>query len=245
MRVAVVTAAVPFLGGPQTWTRLAEALPPGDTIDVVDPLDASAGDAYVSLVRAITGALAAGADVLVAHGGALRPSLEALAKYHRDVPLVALAPIYAGGSVSISTNVTNWVLGSRPGSMLLARFAKRYYERMRESTADRVRSQLEILVRDDAIDAALVAEASARLADPRTVARAERIASFVRADTVPIPPELLAAAPRRVALVGEGTRTRRSRANLIDDDWTIIEVNGDAPMLEDPFAVVRAIRSFS
>jgi hypothetical protein len=243
LNIAVVTSFAPYLGGPATWSRLAGALPAGDALEIVDLLDIAAdgSEPYDAAVRAIAAALTRGVHAVVAHGAAVGAAVDAVARVRRDLPLVAVGPIYAGEARSLVGRMMLPLLCSPAGATMLAAFAARKLRKLRTSR-DAVREQLELLVREDAIDDALVDEAVARVADARTAALAARSGVMLRAMTREVDAAALGAVPRRVALLGAGARTRKLRANLVDDDWEIVETNGDAPMLEDPYAVVRALR---
>lgn len=237
MKVVLITGAAPYLGGPQTWRPLRDAAPEIDFVEV-DPL-LVAGDADMERhVRDAVEAALQDADAVVAHGGAARLALDAVAQTRSALPALLLTPMMVLRTTT-PLRIAGAMLGWPFVGGLITRFARSKLGRLR---ADRgyVRRQLGFLVRRDLISDALVDEAQQRLRDPRSAEIVERTPEFMAAALAPLDPETDRVVTNRRSVFGGieyyERKTARRKGGII-----LPNANG-SPMIEDPVAVAGILR---
>ncbi|HEY0614339.1 MAG TPA: hypothetical protein VGC96_06845, partial [Candidatus Elarobacter sp.] len=200
---------------------------------------AFAGDVAVRerLEEAIAAALA-GADALIAHAGAARPAIEAIARTRPDLPVLLLSPILVETD-SLRLRTIRAIAGWRPLVRILTDAARAKRSRLMDSRAAVIK-QLRFFVGSSALSDALIAEAQERLDAPGMADTAEQTSALIRYALAPIDPAALAAVRNRKVLVGVGPMDRktakRTNADVLPAVW-------GAPMLEAPDTVVQALRA--
>ena len=234
--IVLVTGDAPYLGGPITWSALRGAAPEFDFIDV-DLLDAGAGKSLADTARLSIVKALEGSSAIVAHGTACRVAIEAVALVDGAIPMLLLSPrIITRQSLplSVARNLAGGICGE-----VLSLYARRKSRRLLVDDA-RLRQQLSLLVRSDAVSEDLVDEARSRIADPRMEFISARTGEMVREVLTPIDQRVNEAVLHRLVLFGNGPMDRKMRARwkgqLIEGAWS-------APMLEVPQAVAAALRA--
>ncbi len=115
MKVVLITGAAPYLGGPLTWKPLRAAAPDIDFVEI-DSL-AVAGDRDLERhVREAVEAALDDADAVVAHGGAARIVLDAVARTRPELPVVLLSPMIVGRTtmpLRIVRSAIHWPIAVR------------------------------------------------------------------------------------------------------------------------------------
>jgi hypothetical protein len=236
LRIVLITSAAPYLGGPQTWAPLRNAAPEFDFTEL-DPFFVGVA---VDLERAVHDILAAAicdADAIVAHSGAARAALEAVARERPDLPVMLLSPFILGRPATLFRLVRT-VFGRPPLSWVLDAFARSKHRRLR-SDRSYVVKQLAFFVAPNGMSEALVDEAQERIRDPRTDRIVERTSEFFRYALTPLDVDSEKAVCNRVVLSGTGPLDRLTAKWMAA---TILESVTGAPMLEAPDAVAQALR---
>lgn len=232
----MITGAAPYLGGPHTWQRLRAAAPEIEFIEI-DPL-VVAGD--VDLERHVREAIEAAlpaVDAIVAHGGAARLALDALARTSPELPVLLVSPMIVWDDTMI-VRTARAVLGGPFAAGLLTAYAR---SKQRKLGADRnyVRRQLGFFVRRDLVSDVLVDEALQRLQDPRSTQAVDRTSEFILAALTPVSAETnRLVRNRRTAYGGELSERRKARQL----GATVIPAANGSPMIEDPAAVAAILR---
>jgi hypothetical protein len=235
-RIVVITGAAPYLGGPSTWLPLRQAAPDLGFIEV-DALDFADSADISAACRQVTLEAAEDADCVVAHNAAAKPAIEAVAQMSRPPPVLLLSPILVQRSTP-ALQIIRSLINSNIGKQILTALARSKQARL-VSDKQFLKNQLALLIGEAHITDAMVEEAAARVADPRTVRVVERTAEVVLALTSPIDPAIDAKVQNRTVLLGNSRLDRktaaRMQATVIPDIWS-------APMIEAPQVVAQVLR---
>jgi hypothetical protein len=237
VKVVLITGAAPYLGGPETWKPLRAAAPEFEFVEV-DPLIV-AGDADMERhVRDAVEAALHDADAVVAHGGAARLALDAVAQTRPTLPAVLLTPMMVLRP-TLPLRIVGAVLEWPFVDQLITGYARSKLRRLR---ADRgyVRRQLGFFVRRDLISDALVDEAQQRLRDPRAASAVERTREFMAAALTPLNPETDRVVTNKRSVFGGVEYYERKKAR--QKGGIILPNANGAPMIEEPIAVARILR---
>jgi hypothetical protein len=235
MRVVVITGAAPYLGGPSTWLPLRRAAPDLTFVEV-DTLDfADSRDISIACRQAILEA-ADDTDCLVAHNAAAKPAIEAVAQMSRPPPILLLSPILVKRNTP-ALQIARFVLGSNIGRQVLTALARSKQSRL-ISDRQYLKQQLALLIDEGHITDAMLEEAAARVADPRTARSVERTAEVVLAVADPIDPAVDAKVQRRTVLLGTSPLDRKTATHILG---TVLSTVRSAPMIEAPDVVARIL----
>jgi hypothetical protein len=237
MKVVLITGAAPYLGGPLTWKPLRDAAPEIDFLEI-DPL-VVAGDADMERhVRDAVEAALHDVDGVVAHGGAGRIVLQAVARTRPDLPVVLLSPMMVL-QTTMPLRIIRAVLGWPFVDRMITGYAR---SKQRRLIMDRgyVRKQLGFFVRRDLITDALVEEAQDRLRDPRAAQAVERTPEFMASALAPLDPATDRAVTNRRSVFG-GVEYYERKMALKKGGTVLPDANG-SPMIEDPGAVATILR---
>ncbi len=235
-RVVVITGAAPYLGGPSTWLSLRQAAPGLNFVEV-DTLDfADSADISTACRQAIFEA-ARDADCVVAHNAAAKPAIEALAQMSRSLPVLLLSPMLVQRRTP-ALQVVRSVINSDIGRRFLTTLARS--KRSRLLSDERfLKKQLALFVNEGRITEALLEEAAARLADPRTAQSVERTVDVFLEITKPIDPEVDDRVQHRTVLLGNSPLDRKTAARMAA---TVVPNVRSAPMIEAPDVVAEVLR---
>jgi hypothetical protein len=237
VKVVLITGAAPYLGGPETWKPLRAAAPDIDFVEI-DPLTV-AGDADMERhVREAVEAALHDAGAVVAHGGAARIALEAVARTRPDLPVMLLSPMMAQRT-TMPLRIIRAALRQPLVEGMITAYAR---SKQRRLCADRgyVRRQLGFFVRRDLISDALVDEAQQRLRDPRSALAVERTPEFMASAITPLGPETDRVVTNRRSVFGGVEYYERKKAR--QKGGTVLPNANGSPMIEDPAAVADVLR---
>jgi hypothetical protein len=202
-----------------------------DTLDFADSADIS-----IACRQAILEA-ARDAHCVVAHNAAAKPAIEAIAQMSRSLPVLLLSPMLVRHTTPALQAVRS-VINSDIGRRFLAALARSKRSRLLND-GQFLRKQMALLVGEARITEALVEEAAARLADPRTARSVERTAEVFIEITKPIDPEVDALVQHQTVLLGNSPLDRKTAARMAA---TVVSNVRSAPMIEAPDVVAEVLR---
>jgi hypothetical protein len=237
VKVVLITGAAPYLGGPETWKPLRAAAPEIEFVEV-DPLIVGGGADMERHVRNAVEAALHDADAVVAHGGAARLALDAVARTRPTLPALLLTPMMV-----LRTTMPLRIVGAMLEwpfvDQLIIGYAR---SKLRRLCADRgyVRRQLGFFVRRDLISDELVDEAQRRLRDPRATGAVERTREFMASALAPLDPETDRVVTNRRSVFGGVEYYERKKAR--QKGGIILPNANGSPMIEDPVAVADILR---
>ena len=227
--VVLVTGAGPYLGGPATWKPLRDAAPEFAFRDV----DLMASGGRIDAVRDMLRAALHDADAIVAHGTAAGTVLDLVAAEQRSMPALLLSPLVVFRATPALHALRAFLRVG--GASLITAAARKKLVRLRVSR-DAVAEELRGLVCPDRLSDALVDEACARIADPRTASVVERTGDVLRAVTRPVSSD--AAGVRRIVLASDDELGRKLARRM---QVRLLQGSRSAVMIDDPRAVREAL----
>ncbi len=236
MRVVAIAGNAPYLGGAATWEPLRRELSEFEIVRV-DALEYGDRSDLVAALRNVLVDAVRGATAVVAHGTPARLAIEAVAAVDPRIAVLLLSPQIVVRE-SWRLRAVSGALTGGAGAAILGSVAKKKYEKLLADESY-VRKQLRMLVRDDAITGALVAEARARIASVQGRAVAYRAAELVGLSLEPVDAGAFRSLSRCAAIVGPGPLERKGHGDV---PVTVVEGVRLAPMLDAPRAVAAALR---